>query len=145
MELKEIEGLVERLRERAKNCNGATGVKPGFFIELENEATEAASELTRLAGDLREAQDERPRLLNQIEVEAERCGDALNDKEAAESRATALAGEVERLRAALRPFAALAEQIDAWRHEDVSTCTHRLKAKDIRAARAALTEDTTNA
>ena len=45
------------------------------------------------------------------------------------------------MREALRPFAALAEQVDKWGHEDGSTCTHRIKACDIRRARAALKEE----
>jgi hypothetical protein len=43
--------------------------------------------------------------------------------------------EIERLREALKPFAAFADQIDEWRHEDDSTCTHRIKASDLRRAR----------
>lgn len=46
--------------------------------------------------------------------------------------------ELARLRAAAKPFAALAEEVDRFRHKDDSTCPHRLRAGDIRALRAAL-------
>lgn len=49
----------------------------------------------------------------------------------------ALAARDEAVRA-LEPFAKLADQIDAWGHGDDSTCEHRLKASDIRRARAVL-------
>lgn len=42
------------------------------------------------------------------------------------------------LEEALKPFAALAAVVDDLGHEDDSTCPHRLKAADIRRARAAL-------
>lgn len=44
----------------------------------------------------------------------------------------------ERFEAALAPFAKLAEWPDKLRHEDESTDLHRIKAKDLRVARAAL-------
>lgn len=40
---------------------------------------------------------------------------------------------------ALRPFAALAEEVNELRHEDDSTCPWRLKAGDIRKALTAIT------
>ena len=49
-----------------------------------------------------------------------------------------LAERVRVLEEALRPFAALAEDVDRFRHEDDSTCPHRLKAGDLRRARKAL-------
>lgn len=39
---------------------------------------------------------------------------------------------------ALRPFAALADLADKYKHEDNSTCEWRLKASDLRRARQAL-------
>ena len=39
---------------------------------------------------------------------------------------------------ALRPFAALAEEVNELRHEDDSTCPWRLKAGDIRKALTAI-------
>lgn len=53
-------------------------------------------------------------------------------------RAEAAEAEVVRLRKALEPFAPLADEIDALRHSDDSTCLHRIKASDLRRARAAL-------
>ena len=53
----------------------------------------------------------------------------------------ALIERVEELEAALRPFAALADDVDRLRHEDDSTCPHRLKAGDVRRARTALSEN----
>lgn len=48
---------------------------------------------------------------------------------------------------ALRPFAAIAKELDRINHEDDSTCTWRLSAKDIRLARdvlAALDKEISN-
>lgn len=50
----------------------------------------------------------------------------------------ALRSERDALREALKPFAPLADMVDQWRHEEDSTCMHRIKAVDLRRARAAL-------
>lgn len=46
--------------------------------------------------------------------------------------------EIATLRDALAPFVPLADQIDAWRHAEDSTCEHRIHARVLRGARAAL-------
>ncbi|AZO29386.1 hypothetical protein [Mesorhizobium sp. M1B.F.Ca.ET.045.04.1.1] len=53
-----------------------------------------------------------------------------------EAEASDLRRKLEEARKALEPFAALSEELDALRHEDGSTCVWRLKASDIRRARA---------
>lgn len=40
------------------------------------------------------------------------------------------------LEEAIAPFAILANDVDRWGHEDDSTCPHRLRATDVRRARA---------
>ena len=52
--------------------------------------------------------------------------------------ARTLAAENERLREVLKPFAALADEVDRLRHPDDSTCIWRLSARSLRAARSAL-------
>lgn len=58
--------------------------------------------------------------------------------QAAETRAADLARDLEAAKEALEPFAKHCEELDALRHEDDSTCVRRLKASDIRRARATL-------
>jgi hypothetical protein len=42
------------------------------------------------------------------------------------------------LREAAKPFVRHADDVDRLRHDDDSTCTHRMRAGDLRALRAAL-------
>ncbi|WP_020469648.1 hypothetical protein [Zavarzinella formosa] len=50
----------------------------------------------------------------------------------------AQAKQLAEAREALQPFAGFAEDVDHWRHEDDSFCTHRIKASHLREARNAL-------
>jgi hypothetical protein len=56
------------------------------------------------------------------------------------ARAEALTERLAEMEAALEPFALLAGEVDALRHEDESTCLHRIRASDLRRARHARKE-----
>lgn len=75
------------------------------------------------------------RLQYEKELIAEGIGLYQERAETAEARES-------KMRKALEPFIEFANQIDEWRHEDESTCLHRIKASDLRRARAALQEIT---
>lgn len=67
---------------------------------------------------------------HELKEHARRCCDQV---EATIFTLRARLAEAERV---IEPFAALADDVDRYRHEDDSTCLHRIRAAHLRAARA---------
>jgi hypothetical protein len=61
------------------------------------------------------------------------------------ARVERLEADLQEAREALKPFAALAAEVDDLRHSDDSTCPHRLNAGNIRRARGVLRKGDTDA